>query len=131
MSFLLSNAVLLTICGLTFAGVTISRDSVNKQVLPEKVLTHNPIDAAHFLDYYAYPKYEFNYDVKDLKTGDIKNQWETRDGDVVKGIYTLKESDGTTRVVEYTADDHNGFNAVVKKLGVASHPIIYAKPFNL
>lgn len=34
----------------------------------------------------------------------------------------LKEADGTTRVVEYTSDDHNGFNAVVKKFGHATHP---------
>ncbi|TMW41405.1 hypothetical protein DOY81_013515 [Sarcophaga bullata] len=73
-------------------------------------------------------KYEFDYGVKDLKTGDIKNQWEHRDGDHVKGSYSLKESDGTTRVVEYSADDHNGFNAVVKKIGHAHHPEVYAKP---
>ncbi|XP_061395961.1 cuticle protein 19-like [Musca vetustissima] len=79
------------------------------------------------LDYYKYPKYQFDYGVKDLKTGDIKNQWEHRDGGLVKGGYSLKESDGTTRVVEYHADDHNGFNAVVKKIGHAVHPEIYGK----
>ena len=72
-------------------------------------------------DYYAYPKYKFEYGVKDPKTGDHKTQWEIRDGDVVKGEYTLDEADGTKRVVTYTADDHNGFNAVVKKIGHAHH----------
>lgn len=66
----------------------------------------------------AYPKYSFNYAVKDPHTGDDKSHHETRDGDVVKGSYRLKESDGTERVVEYTADKHNGFNAVVHKIGV-------------
>lgn len=33
----------------------------------------------------AYPKYTFDYSVNDPHTGDHKNQWETRDGDVVKG----------------------------------------------
>uniref|UniRef100_A0A3F2Z4P2 Cuticle protein 19 n=1 Tax=Glossina palpalis gambiensis TaxID=67801 RepID=A0A3F2Z4P2_9MUSC len=127
MIFMLNSAVLLTICAF-FAGLAISHTSLNKQRLPIKVLAHTPVDS-RIVDYYAYPKYEFDYGVKDLKTGDIKNQWETRNGDVVKGSYSLKESDGTTRVVEYTADDHNGFNAVVKKVGVASHPIIYAKTF--
>jgi hypothetical protein len=28
-------------------------------------------------DYHAYPKYKFEYGVKDLKTGDHKSQWET------------------------------------------------------
>ncbi|KAH8373498.1 hypothetical protein KR009_011549 [Drosophila setifemur] len=68
-----------------------------------------------------HPKYEFDYGVKDTKTGDIKQQWETRDGDKVKGGYTMKEADGRTRIVEYTADDHNGFQATVKHIGHANH----------
>ncbi|XP_046392096.1 cuticle protein 7-like [Ischnura elegans] len=79
----------------------------------------------HHVDYYAYPKYNFDYGVSDHKTGDMKNQWETRDGDVVKGAYSLHEADGTIRVVEYTADKHNGFNAVVKRQGKAVHPQHY------
>lgn len=35
------------------------------------------------------------------------------------GSYTLKEADGTTRHVEYIADKHKGFNAVVHTLGHA------------
>ncbi|XP_026473038.1 cuticle protein 7-like [Ctenocephalides felis] len=70
----------------------------------------------------AYPKYSFNYGVKDEHTGDHKTQTEERDGDVVKGSYSLVEPDGSVRTVEYTADDHNGFNAVVHKSGHASHP---------
>lgn len=73
----------------------------------------------------AYPKYNFDYGVSDHKTGDAKSQWETRDGDVVKGAYSLHESDGTIRTVEYTADKHNGFNAVVKRAGKAVHPQHY------
>ncbi|GBP55706.1 Cuticle protein 19 [Eumeta japonica] len=76
-------------------------------------------------DYYAYPKYSFDYSVKDPHTGDHKTQWESRDGDVVKGAYSLAEPDGTTRIVEYTADKHNGFNAIVKRVGHAHHPQVY------
>lgn len=65
----------------------------------------------------AYPKYSFNYGIKDPHTGDIKSQAEERDGDVVKGQYSLVEPDGSVRTVDYTADDHNGFNAVVHKSG--------------
>ena len=60
-----------------------------------------------------------------MKIGDHKSQWETRDGDVVKGEYTLDEADGTKRVVSYTADDKHGFIADVKKIGHAHHPQIY------
>ncbi|XP_046392105.1 cuticle protein 19-like [Ischnura elegans] len=77
-----------------------------------------------YADYYAYPKYQFDYGVHSPHTGDVKNQWEARDGDVVKGAYSLVEPDGTVRTVEYTADDHNGFNAVVKKSGHAVHPAV-------
>ncbi|XP_031349911.1 cuticle protein 19-like [Photinus pyralis] len=72
-------------------------------------------------DYYAHPKYSFNYAVHDPHTGDEKQHIEERDGDQVKGSYSLKEADGTTRLVEYKADKHNGFNAVVHKIGEAHH----------
>ncbi|XP_071455833.1 uncharacterized protein [Hetaerina americana] len=76
----------------------------------------------------AYPKYNYGYDVDSPHTGDVKNQWEERNGDVVKGSYRLSEPDGTIRQVDYTADGHNGFNAVVKKLGKASHPTVAHSP---
>ncbi|XP_071446241.1 spidroin-1-like [Hetaerina americana] len=72
--------------------------------------------------YYGHPKYHFEYAVNDPHTGDIKNQWESRDGDVVKGAYSLHEPDGTIRTVEYEADKKSGFHAVVKKSGKALHP---------
>lgn len=53
--------------------------------------------------------------LQDTITGDEKEQHETRDGDVVHGSYSLVEPDGTKRVVEYTADPVNGFNAIVNK----------------
>ncbi|XP_052871674.1 acanthoscurrin-1-like [Anopheles cruzii] len=68
-------------------------------------------------DFYAYPKYKFEYGVKDYHTGDHKSQWEVRDGDVVKGEYTLDEPDGSTRIVKYHADSKNGFEAIVKNIG--------------
>ncbi|XP_058833006.1 cuticle protein 8-like [Topomyia yanbarensis] len=72
----------------------------------------------------AYPKYSFNYGIKDPHTGDIKSQAEERDGDVVKGQYSLVEPDGSVRTVDYTADDHNGFNAVVHKSAPAVHKVV-------
>lgn len=63
----------------------------------------------------AYPKYSFKYGVQDIHTGDVKSQHEERDGDKVTGQYTLVEPDGSIRTVDYTADKHTGFNAVVHK----------------
>ncbi|XP_017060155.1 larval cuticle protein A2B [Drosophila ficusphila] len=87
------------------------------------------------LDYYDHPKYAFNYGVADHSTGDVKSQHETRDGDVVKGQYSLVEPDGSIRTVDYTADSIHGFNAVVTKSGptvhaqaVVANPIVAHKP---
>ncbi|CAH0557237.1 unnamed protein product [Brassicogethes aeneus] len=79
------------------------------------------------VDYYAHPKYEYNYGVQDGHTGDHKSQHEERDGDVVKGYYTVADPDGTLRTVHYTADDHNGFNAVVERKGEPVYPQVYQK----
>ncbi|KAG8237001.1 hypothetical protein J437_LFUL017417 [Ladona fulva] len=79
------------------------------------------IDYKKSRSFQAYPKYQFSYGVNDPHTGDIKNQHEERDGDFVKGSYSLHEPDGTVRIVDYTADKFNGFNAKVYKSGVAKH----------
>lgn len=57
----------------------------------------------------------FSYGVSDPHTGDVKSQHETRVGDSVVGQYSLLDSDGTKRTVDYAADAHSGFNAVVRK----------------
>ncbi|CAH0769156.1 unnamed protein product [Bemisia tabaci] len=59
--------------------------------------------------------YKFDYSIHDPNTNDIKSQWEHRDGDLVKGAYKLLEPDGSTRLVEYTADKDNGFHATVTR----------------
>ncbi|XP_013177622.1 PREDICTED: uncharacterized protein LOC106125088 [Papilio xuthus] len=66
-------------------------------------------------DTHVYPKYEFEYAVSDKRTGDHKHHYETRDGNKVRGEYSLVEPDGSFRKVQYNADHHNGFNAVVSK----------------
>lgn len=88
---------------------------------------HGGIEEHKVVDYHTPPKYEFKYGVADPKTGDKKQQSEVRVGDVVKGEYSLAEPDGTIRVVKYTADKHNGFNAVVSRIGHAAHPILIKK----
>ncbi|XP_022815943.1 adult-specific cuticular protein ACP-22-like [Spodoptera litura] len=75
------------------------------------------------VEYYSHPKYEFAYKVEDPHTGDKKYQHEARDGDVVKGVYSLHEPDGTVRIVEYHADKKTGFHANVKHEGHAKHVV--------
>ncbi|XP_073989219.1 uncharacterized protein [Rhodnius prolixus] len=76
----------------------------------------------HIHPHHEQSSYLFKYGVKDLHTGDIKQQWEEREGDSVKGQYSLVEPDGSIRTVSYTANEHSGFNAVVKKSGPSFHP---------
>ncbi|XP_058976188.1 adult-specific cuticular protein ACP-20-like [Musca domestica] len=77
-------------------------------------------DHGHGDDYNSHPRYDFAYGVEDSKTGDVKEHQESRDGDNVKGSYSLKESDGTTRLVTYTSDKKSGFEATVHKIGGAN-----------
>ncbi|XP_075970748.1 uncharacterized protein LOC142973080 isoform X1 [Anticarsia gemmatalis] len=87
-------------------------------------VAHYAAPVAHYdgHDTYAHPKYDFSYSVADPHTGDHKSQHESRDGDSVHGYYSLAQPDGTIRKVEYTADAHNGFNAVVHNSGHSVHP---------
>ncbi|KAL7730800.1 hypothetical protein ACLKA6_003568 [Drosophila palustris] len=66
-------------------------------------------------EYDPHPQYKYAYDVQDALSGDSKSQVEERDGDVVRGEYSLIDADGYKRTVQYTADPINGFNAVVNR----------------
>ncbi|XP_058455419.1 cuticle protein-like [Malaya genurostris] len=74
-----------------------------------------PVAVKHIEYADAPAEYHFSYSVHDDHTGDIKSQSEERHGDDVKGQYTLIDADGYQRTVDYTADEHNGFNAVVRR----------------
>lgn len=76
------------------------------------------------------PQYSFAYDVQDTITGDSKSQIESRNGNLVQGQYSVVDPDGTRRVVDYTADPINGFNAVVSRqpLVKAVAPAVAAAP---
>lgn len=79
-------------------------------------------------EYDPNPQYSFAYDIQDGLTGDSKSQHETRNGDVVSGSYSLVDPDGHKRTVEYTADPHNGFNAVVHREPIVGHKVVAAAP---
>lgn len=59
--------------------------------------------------------YNFVYAVNDQTTGDVKSQQEVRRGDQVQGQYTMLDSNGYQRIVDYRADDKNGFDAEVRR----------------
>lgn len=83
-----------------------------------------PVVAAEEVD--PHPQYSYAYNVQDALTGDSKTQEESRDGDIVKGSYSLIEPDGSRRTVNYYADPINGFNAVVTK-DIPTAPVVAAK----
>ncbi|EDX01068.1 larval cuticle protein A2B [Drosophila yakuba] len=74
-----------------------------------------PVLAKADEEYDPHPQYKYAYDVQDALSGDSKSQVEERDGDVVRGEYSLVDADGFKRTVQYTADPINGFNAVVNR----------------
>ncbi|XP_046398235.1 larval cuticle protein A2B-like [Ischnura elegans] len=78
------------------------------------------------------PSYSFHYEVKDATTGDDKSQTESLENGAINGMYSLVDPDGFRRTVEYTADDVNGFNAIVNRepiaVAVAKPVVAIAKP---
>ncbi|KAH8393855.1 hypothetical protein KR215_003268, partial [Drosophila sulfurigaster] len=82
------------------------------------VAVAHPVLAKHDDEYDPHPQYKFGYDVQDALSGDSKSQVEERDGDVVRGEYSLIDADGFKRTVQYTSDPENGFNAVVNRVPV-------------
>lgn len=99
-------------------------------IAPEAPLAYAAAPIAKTVeDYDPHPQYQYAYEINDALTGDSKSQQETRDGDAVSGSYSLTDPDGTRRIVEYTADPVNGFNAVVHKEPlVAKAAVAYAAP---
>ncbi|CAH0728871.1 unnamed protein product, partial [Brenthis ino] len=91
---------------------------------PKIVHVHGHGHGHGHIDYHTHPKYHFEYKVNDHHTGDIKSQHESRDGDHVKGYYSLHQPDGSVRTVHYHGDHHTGFHADVK---YATHHIIPKK----
>lgn len=78
-----------------------------------------------FFVFQGHANYKFEYGVHDPHTHDIKSHREHRAGDHVTGEYSLKEADGTTRVVKYKSGPHSGFEAIVERIGHAGHPAHY------
>lgn len=65
----------------------------------------------------------FSHDISEPDTGDSKQLEEVRDGNVVKGSLTVKEADGTTKVIEYSQEGaDSAISPVVERIGEASDP---------
>ncbi|XP_060518406.1 pro-resilin-like [Cylas formicarius] len=66
------------------------------------------------IDYVAQPNYNFHYGIQDTKTGNSQGHMESRMGDKVVGEYRVLQDDGMVRIVKYTADTQNGFQAHIE-----------------
>ncbi|XP_034934153.1 cuticle protein-like [Chelonus insularis] len=101
------------------AGLLHTPSYISGHIVQESPLVYTPVAKTIVktvdTEFDHNPNYSFSYGVHDSLTGDAKSQHETRNGDAVSGSYSVVDSDGTKRTVDYTADDVNGFNAVVRK----------------
>ncbi|XP_058984591.1 larval cuticle protein A2B-like [Musca domestica] len=97
------------------AAPVVPTTTVVKTVAPVAYAHAKPVLVKHEAHYDDHPQYNYNYDVNDEHTGDVHSQTEERDGDVVRGEYSLIDADGFRRVVQYTVDPHSGFNAIVNR----------------
>ncbi|EDX11902.1 GD19891 [Drosophila simulans] len=76
---------------------------------PVAVAHAQPVLAKAAEEYDPHPQYKTRSPVTP------RARVEERDGDVVRGEYSLIDADGYKRTVQYTADPINGFNAVVNR----------------
>lgn len=116
-----ANAGILPSAQLIQPGL-IQQRYIQPQVAIQQVA--QPILAKQVEEYDPNPQYSYAYDVQDSLTGDSKSQQETRSGDTVQGQYSLIDADGLRRVVDYTADPVNGFNAVVSREPLVAKTIV-------
>ncbi|XP_011497705.1 PREDICTED: larval cuticle protein A2B-like [Ceratosolen solmsi marchali] len=123
----MATKVIIAILGTMFVASKAGLLPAPVAVAPAPVaIAPAPVAFAKLGEYDPHPQYSYAYDVQDALTGDSKSQQETRDGDVVQGSYSLIEADGTRRIVEYTADPVNGFNAVVHREPAVIKPVVAA-----
>ncbi|CAO1306939.1 unnamed protein product [Diamesa serratosioi] len=87
-----------------------------------------PITQVSYIEYEEPANYEFNYSVHDEHSGDIKQQQESAKDGAIVGQYSLIDADGYRRIVDYTADDHHGFNAQVRLQKIVAQPQYYSAP---
>lgn len=114
-------AAKIAVASVPAAKIAVATVPAVKTAVPVPAAVHVvPVQAA------ADPSYAFAYQVQDQITGDSKSQEETRQGDVVKGRYSLIDPDGTRRTVDYTADPTHGFNAYVQKSD-ARQTVVFAQ----
>ncbi|CAD7004609.1 unnamed protein product [Ceratitis capitata] len=91
----------------------------------QKIIVHDALNSGGVgggarIDFIAKPAYEFAYGVEDAQARLLQNRQETRDGDAVRGSYSVVDPDGNLRVVKYTADHVNGFQAEVTTNGLGT-----------
>lgn len=135
---IIAVALIASICSATnnygYGGQQVQYSSVQHHPVPAPAPVHTviqpvvrpqvstvqvPVVNTRVDSYDPNPQYTYAYTVNDYHTGDSKSQHESRHGDVVRGQYSLTEPDGSRRTVDYTADPHSGFNAVVHRSGSA------------
>ncbi|KAG5676665.1 hypothetical protein PVAND_006483 [Polypedilum vanderplanki] len=101
--------------------------TVIKQVQPATIIKSVQPTIVKQVVHEAPANYEFNYEVHDTHTGDIKRQHEKAENGHISGQYSLVDPDGYRRVVTYTADDHHGFQANVQREPV-DHKLVAHAP---
>ncbi|CAH2269099.1 cuticle protein 19.8 [Pararge aegeria] len=91
------------------------RPQYQPQPQPQPQQQYRPQPQREPEDYDPHPSYQFGFDVSDDQFTNYQNRKEQRDGDVIKGSYSVVDSDGFIRTVTYTADPKEGFKAEVSR----------------
>lgn len=73
--------------------------TVVKQIQPAIIKQVQPTIVKKIVQEEAPANYEFNYEVHDAQTGDIKRQHEKAENGAISGQYSLIDADGYRRIV--------------------------------
>jgi Insect cuticle protein len=119
----------------TMANTEVAADEQTTESMPPQmveIVRLAPMKAQVHATLPVYNKaadYDFSYSVNDNFSGDIKSQSEMRRGNTVSGTYSLIDADGFRRIVDYRADDKNGFTAEIRREPVINlNPIVAPAP---
>ncbi|XP_070500681.1 cuticle protein-like [Chironomus tepperi] len=110
------------------AFVALSNAGVLEYGPPTVIKQYQPAIIKKVVEAEAPANYQFNYEVNDASTGDVKSQHEKAENGAIKGSYQLNDADGFVRIVDYTADDNNGFQATVRREPLQVVKKIIAQP---
>lgn len=86
-----------------FALIALSQAGVLEYAQPTIIKQFQPAIIKKVVEAEAPANYQFQYEVNDATTGDVKSQQEKAENGAIRGSYQLNDADGFVRIVSTMA----------------------------